>query len=84
MTTQAVAGQPESLITHPRTSNKETVVLIGHVADRDKVKPTQLWSMGLPLNARKIAEHIHEIGTAGEACFIRSQLAEIKCRLTRI
>ena len=65
-------------------SNKEIAVLTGHVADRDEVRLTQLWSAGLPPNASNIAEHIREIGTAGKACFIRSQLAGIKCRLTRI
>ena len=84
LTTQAVVGWPESLIVRPHTSNKETAVLTGHVADRDEVGLTQLWSAGLPLNARNIAEHIREIGTAGEACFICSQLAGIKCLLTQI
>ena len=83
-TTHTVTGRLESLITRPRTSNKETTVLTGHVTDRDEVRLIKLWSAGLTLNARNIAEHICEIETAGEACFVRSQLAGIKCRLTRI
>ena len=60
------------------------MVLTGYVTDRDEVKLTKLWSAGLPPNTRNIAEHIREIETVGEACFVRSQLAGIKCRLTRI
>ena len=82
--THVVAGRPESLTARPRTSNKETTILIGHMTDQDEVRLTPLWSAGLPPNARNIAEHIHEIETAGEACFIRSQLSRIKCRMTRI
>ena len=83
-TLHAKVGQLESLTACPQTSNKETTVLTGHVTDRDEVRLTQLWSAGLPPNARNVAEHIREIETTSEACFVHSQLAGIKCRLTRI
>ena len=83
-TTHTATGLHGNLFLRLRTSNKETMVFIGHVTDQDEIRPTKLWSVGLPPNIRNITEHVHKAETAGEAYPIRSQLAGIKCHLTRI
>ena len=83
-TTHIVTVRLWNLIARLRTTNYETIVLIGHVIDRNEIRPTKLWSAGLPPNIRNIVEHIQKAETAGEAYPVCSLLAGIKYRLTQI
>ena len=79
-----MTGLLETVITCLWTINTETMAFTGYVTDRDKPARSSYDRPNLPSNVRGAAEHVRKVATTGKAYPVHSQLAGIKCHLTRI